>query len=76
MNELTRDERSYLLKQALRQVLDDPQQHEALKGIFKDALTEWLDAKWAEVGKWSGRGIGAMFVAGVLYVFAKSKGLL
>jgi hypothetical protein len=69
---------SYLteLKEALREVLDDPQQHEALKGIFKSALTEWLDTKWAEVGKWSVRGISAAAVVGIFYLFAKAKGLL
>lgn len=76
MTELTRQERSFLLKEAVREVLDDPARHEELKSIFKSALTEWLDAKWAEVGKWSARGIAAMALAGVLYLFAKSKGVL
>jgi len=76
MTELTQKERSYLLKEALREVLDDPEHHEELKSIFKAALTEWLDAKWADVGKWSARGIAAMAVAAILYLFAKAKGLL
>jgi hypothetical protein len=76
VNELSRQERSGLLKDALRQVLDDPQQHAALKEIFKDALTEWLDSKWADVGKWSVRGISAMAVAGIIYLFARAKGIL
>ncbi len=76
MNELSRSERAYLLKEAVREVLDDPARRDDLKAAFKQALTEWLNEQWATFGKWTFRGLAAMAFTGILYLFAKAKGLL
>lgn len=76
MAELNRQERSYLLKEAIREVLDNPQRHDELKQIVMQALTEWLEAKWAVFGKWTFRGMAAMAFTVLIYFFAKAKGLI
>lgn len=41
------------------------------KAILKQALQEWLDAKYAEFGKWTMRGVMAsVLVALVMYLTA------
>lgn len=46
---------------------------EEQKKIMKEALQEWLDAKYAEFGKWTARGVlAAALVA--LVVFLTSHG--
>lgn len=78
MSELTHRERSFLLKEALRDVLDDPQRREDLKELFKEAHDEWMEKKWAEFGKWTFRGIAAAAFTGLvsLYLWARAKGIL
>lgn len=42
---------------------------EEQKAIFKEALQEWLDARYAEFGKWTVRGIlAAALVAVVIFL--------
>lgn len=48
--------------------------HEAQKAIIKEAITEWLDAKFSEFGKWSFFGIVAMFFAWLVYQYMTSAG--
>lgn len=43
------------------------------KKIMKEALQEWLDAKYAEFGKWTMRGIMAAALV-ALVVFLTSHG--
>lgn len=44
------------------------------KALLKEALQEWLDAKYAEVGKWTVRGISAVALV-LLITFATSHGM-
>jgi HEPN domain-containing protein len=78
MHELSRQERSHLLKEALRDVLDDPVRRDDLKEVFKEAHDEWMEKKFAEFGKWTLRGVAAAAFTGFvsLYVWARTKGLL
>lgn len=71
-------ERSYLLKDALREVLDDPERREDLKELFKEAHEEWLDRKFAQFGKWTFAGCAAAAFTGLvsLFVWCRAKGLL
>lgn len=44
---------------------------EEQKALLKEALQEWLDAKWSAFGKWSARGIAAAaLVALVMFLTA------
>lgn len=74
--ERSENERSYLLKEAIREALDDPERTTLLKSLFKEALTEWLDDKWATFGKWTFRGLGAAVFTIVLYLLGKAKGVI
>lgn len=47
---------------------------EEQKRLLKEALQEWLDAKYAEVGKWTMRGIAAVALV-LLVTFATSHGV-
>lgn len=47
---------------------------EEQKKLVKEALHEWLETKWAEVGKWSVRGIIAMALAVLAYLFLATHG--
>jgi hypothetical protein len=76
MSDDLRQERAYLLKQALREVLEDPNRSEAIKGLFKDAMHEWLDEQFAKFGKWTLHGLGAAAIVGVLYLWGRAKGVL
>jgi hypothetical protein len=76
MSDELRQERAYLLKQALREVLEDPVRSEAIKRVFKEALHEWLDEQAAKFGKWSLRSLGAATIVGVLYLWGRAKGVL
>lgn len=44
------------------------------KEALKEALSEWLDHKFAQFGKWSLAGLAAMFMAGVVWIFLGSHG--
>jgi hypothetical protein len=58
--ELGRAERSYLLKSALREVLNeyDFGDESKRKELVKQAISEWLDAKVLVFGRWSLAGPG------------------
>lgn len=75
---LTRSEqeRAFLLKEAMREVLNDPKRHDELKDIIKQALKEWLDGHWATFGKWTFRGVAGAALVGLLYLYGRAKGLL
>lgn len=75
MVELSRQERAFLLKEAIREVLDDPARHDELKQLFKVALNEWLDGRWAAFGKWTFGGAVAMLFAVLIWLYARAKGL-
>lgn len=67
MSDLTRGEveRAYLLKQAIREVLEEGRPEH--KAIIQEALTAWLNEKFAQFGKWSLAGVGAAILALIAY---------
>lgn len=65
MSDEAKHERSYLLKQAIREVLEE--QRPEHKAIIQEAITSWADAKFAQFGKWSIGGIGAAILAVIAY---------
>lgn len=44
------------------------------KEALKEALSEWLDHKFAQFGKWTLTGLFAMAIAGVVWVFLGTHG--
>lgn len=42
--------------------------NELLKKAIKEAMTEWLEAKYTTFGKWSMAAIGAAMVGALVYV--------
>lgn len=44
------------------------------KALIKEALQDWLDAKYAEVGKWTVRGVAAVALV-LLISFATAHGV-
>lgn len=48
--------------------------NEEQKQVIKEALTEWLDAKWAVLGKWTARGIAAAAFAVLAYFWLAQAG--
>lgn len=47
---------------------------ETQKAIVKEAITEWLDVKFAMVGKWTVSGILAVALAGLFYAYISTHG--
>lgn len=58
--------------------IDEQQIREAVKAVAKDAakeaMAEFLNAKFAAFGKWSLAGIGAMFLVAIIYFVALMNG--
>jgi hypothetical protein len=52
----------------------DIKDREERKAIVKEALSEWLDKKFAQFGKWSFHGILAMVLAAIAYLFLAQHG--
>ena len=44
------------------------------KEAIKEALSEWLDDKFSEFGKWSLKGMVALALVGLVYLWAASHG--
>lgn len=61
------------LKQSIREVLSE-QPQDARKEIFKEAIQEWLDEKYAAFGKWSIHGLAAAALALLGYLIAVKTG--
>lgn len=54
---------------------DDPDfPEELVKAAFKEAMQEWLDAKYTALGKWTARGLAAALVTGLLYLLLTLNG--
>ena len=47
---------------------------EETKEAMKEGLQEWLDKKFMEFGKWRLKGITAMVLVGLVYLWAASHG--
>lgn len=50
------------------------EQKEMHKQAIKEALQEWLDKQFIMFGKWSLKGIGAVALAGLVYLWAVTHG--
>lgn len=66
-------ERSFLLKEAVREVFKEQLgNEEKRKELLKQAISEWLDAKFLQFGKWTFYGLLAAALAGLaLIAFVK-----
>lgn len=47
---------------------------EETKAALKEALKEWLDEKFAALGRWSLGGIAALAFAALIYFILRSNG--
>ena len=47
---------------------------DSTKEALKEALKEWLDEKFAEVGKWSLKGIAAAILSALVYFLLTNSG--
>lgn len=47
---------------------------EEMQQAVKDGLKEWLDEKFATVGKWTMRGLVSMLLAVIVYLFLRQSG--
>lgn len=47
---------------------------EVIKSAMKEAMKEWLDARYAEFGVFSFRMIGAAFILAIVYFMLKMNG--
>lgn len=74
MKEMTRaeGERAYLLKQAVKAALAE--NAEGSKVIIREAITEWLNSKFAQFGRWSVIGIAAAALALLAYLLLIKTG--
>jgi hypothetical protein len=48
---------------------------EKQKEIIKEAIHEWLDCKYKEIGKWTFKGLLAMGFALLIYTYLKHFGI-
>lgn len=48
--------------------------NDELKQALKEGLREWLDEKFAELGKWTLQGLAAMALAGLVWLALVSSG--
>lgn len=49
-------------------------EREVLGKVFDDAINRWLDKKFAEVGRWSLRGIMATVFGGLVWFYLHTGG--
>jgi hypothetical protein len=47
---------------------------EVWKEAIKEAISEWLEAKFAQLGKWTFGGLMAAAFAGAVYLALKGQG--
>lgn len=50
------------------------EQKELHKAAIKEAIQEWLDQQYKAVGKWTMKGVLAMALAVLFYLYAASHG--
>lgn len=52
-----------------------PEEQKALqKEAIKEAISEWLDKQFSVVGRWTLKGMAAMGVASLFYIYAAAHG--
>lgn len=54
--------------------MTDVQRDEAMKAAVKEALKEWLDAKFTTFGKWSLTSLAALALAALVYFILRANG--
>lgn len=54
--------------------LQDRTSRDERKDIIKEALSEWIDKKFSELGWWSFKGIIALIFAGAIYLWLTTNG--
>ena len=62
------------LRESFRQHNAERITREEMKSIVKVALHEWLDEKYAAVGRWSAHGFIAIVTAAGAYIIAWKSG--
>lgn len=50
------------------------EQKELHKEAIKEAISEWLDKQFSVVGRWTLKGIAAMGLAALFYIYAAAHG--
>lgn len=50
------------------------EQKELHKEAIKEAIQEWLDKQFVKVGKITMKGVGAMALAAIFYIWAAAHG--
>lgn len=51
-----------------------PEALEAIRDAQKEAIKEWLDGIWMQVGKWTLKGFVALLFAGFVYLLVATHG--
>lgn len=65
------DDAEHLIKHTLTR-----EDKDVLIKLFDEALQNWLDRKFADFGKWSARGIAAMALAVIIWLWLHSGAAL
>ena len=68
------DERHEIYKAALIEYLTTKAGRTERKDIVKEAISEWLDDKFLDVGIWTMRGIAAAMLAALAYAYLTELG--
>lgn len=50
------------------------EQKELQKEAIKEAISEWLDKQFSVVGRWTLKGMAAMGIASIFYIYAAAHG--
>lgn len=61
------------MKKAIREVMSEKTSDEQ-KAIFKEAIQDWLDDKYATFGRWSFNGVLAAAIGALAYFLALKSG--
>lgn len=51
-----------------------PDDKEVTKQALKEAMKEWMDEKYAEIGRWSVGAIGVLAIGALAYFIMVSQG--
>lgn len=64
------------IKQGLSEFFSSDDYKVERKEVIMNAFEDWLDKQFTKFGKWTGRGVVSMVIVGLIYLFAKAKGLI
>ena len=68
------DEHRDLIRQTLKDFLDDPESIGERKALFKLAITEWLNERLAEFGWFSFKALAVIVITAMAYLYAYFHG--